>query len=113
MASSLSTQAGRFASAATAYGTVLANSPNPVMQAGALTQFGMASGATIIGFMAGATEQMLRPNVGQTMVEGSIAVVVDRLSGMVPIFSPVFNEIGEALKATPQSTNLQKGINGK
>jgi hypothetical protein len=63
--------------------------------------------------MAGAAEQMLRPNVGQTMVEGSIAVAVDRLSEMIPMLSPVFNEIGEALKASPPSTNLQKEISGK
>ncbi|MGS0742575.1 hypothetical protein ACVBEF_12170 [Glaciimonas sp. GG7] len=62
LAGSISTQAGRFAAAATAYGAYLASQPNVATQTGAAVQFGMAGTATVVGFGASAFEQFLRPD---------------------------------------------------
>ncbi|MEB0141013.1 MULTISPECIES: hypothetical protein [unclassified Undibacterium] len=64
-AASVSNQAGQFSAYATAYGAYLASQPNAVLQAGALTQYGMAGTATIVGFGASAIEQLLRPPLCQ------------------------------------------------
>jgi len=96
----LSTQSGQFAAAATAYGTFLANSPNPILQAGAATQLSMAWTATLAGFGASALEQLLRPNVGQTLYEGALGLGGQIVSDRIPLASPVVNELGQTIKGT-------------
>ena len=112
-ASWIATQSTRFGSAATAYGAYLASQPHPVSQTGAAIQFGMAGTATAVGFGAGAMEQLLRPDVGQTAFQGGIAIAVDRLTGRIPILAPALNELGEVIKATPSAHDLQNKVNGK
>ena len=110
----MATQSGRFSSAATAYGAYLASQPNPVSQAGAGIQLGMAGTATMVGFGASALEQLLRPNVGQTVVGGAAAGasrIVNKLPGG-PLFSPITNEFLNQLQNTQSAKETQNWING-
>jgi filamentous hemagglutinin len=109
IASSVSAQAGRFSAAAMTYGTVLASSPDPISKAGAVTQFGLASTATVIGFGAQTVEQLLRPNAGQYVTGGLVDIITTGISGKFPILGSGFTELGEAIKSTPvvnQGTQL-------
>ena len=107
----LSTQSGRFSSLSTAYGAYLSMNPNPVSQAGAATQYGMAGIAEIVGFSAGAFEQFLRPNPGQVMVDGSIDLVSDGIAGRYPGLSPAITEFAEAIKKAQMARELQNKVN--
>lgn len=105
IASAVSTQAGRFSAAATAYGMVLASSPEPLSKAGAVTQFGLAGTATVIGFGAQTVEQLLRPDL-DGLIRGSLVDYgVKIVSDKVPVASPAITEIGEALKTSISSTS--------
>src|SRR5450830_928324 len=109
----ISTQSGRFSSTATAYGTYLALQPNAISQTGAAIQFGMAGTATVVGFGAGAVEQLLRPNVGQTIYEGALGLGGQIVSDRIPLASPAVNELGEAIKGTSSSQSVTDWINKK
>ncbi|HWW08180.1 hemagglutinin repeat-containing protein [Collimonas sp.] len=94
----LSTQSGRFAAAATAYGTFLANSPNPILQAGAATQLSMAWTATLVGFGTNALEQALRPNLRVLSWGSLVDYGVKITSEKSPIVGPAITELGEKIK---------------
>jgi len=112
-ASWVSTQSGRFSSAATAYGAYLALQPNAAYQAGAAIQYGMAGTATVVGFGAGAVEQLLRPNVGQMTVGSLTDMAAKPIMDRLPLYNPVINEALEAWKNSQPANNLQDKINGK
>ncbi|WP_211444397.1 hemagglutinin repeat-containing protein [Collimonas humicola] len=95
----------------TAYGTILATSPNPVAAAGAATQFAIASSATVVGLGAGALEQLLRPNLGQVWVGGGVDLFTGSLGNKFPLLSPAFTEFGEVIKNTTPANNLQNTMN--
>ncbi|MEB0012123.1 hypothetical protein QN379_17870 [Glaciimonas sp. Gout2] len=113
LASDISTQAGRFAAAATAYGTYLASQPNAAAQGVAAIQFGMAWTATIAGFGAAAFEQALRPDFGQSTIDMSTSIFGDLLGKTAPIASPITNEIIEKIKNTQEVINWRDKLNGK
>src|SRR5450830_972623 len=109
----MATQSGRFSSAATAYGAYLASQPNAVSQAGAAIQFGMAGTATTVGFGASALEQLLRPNVGQTVIGSAaagVSQVTDKLPGG-PLLSPITNEFLNQLQDTQSAKEIQNWFN--
>jgi filamentous hemagglutinin len=105
----LSTQSGRFAAAATAYGTFLANSPNPILQAGAATQLSMAWTATLVGFGASATEQLLRPNYKGFGFDSTVDLANFYMSDKFPLLGPATTEIGENLKGSNWAKPLKNG----
>lgn len=107
----VSTQSGRFSSAATAYGTYLSLQPNPASQAGAAIQFSMAWTSTLIAFGASSIEQILRPNFGQTVYEGALGFAGQIASDRVPLAAPLINEFGESIKGTSISDSSKSWIN--
>lgn len=110
-AGEVSKQAGRFSAAATAYGKLLSMSANPATQFSAGIQYSLALTGTILSFAASATEQGLRPNMGQTTVDSSLALGGDVLGNRFPLASPLINEFGETIKTTPASTAAQDWLN--
>lgn len=113
IASSVSTQAGRFSAAATAYGTVLASSPDPLSKAGAVTQFGLAGTATVIGFGAQTVDQLLRPNAGQGLYEGALGLGAELMIGKFPTAAPLINEASQTISNHESSVYIKSWINEK
>ncbi|MDY7579776.1 hemagglutinin repeat-containing protein [Herbaspirillum sp. RTI4] len=91
--------------------TYLASQPNAASQGGAAIQFGMAGTAALVGFGASALEQLLRPDMGLTLVSGSVDIFTGYLGNKFPLLSPAFTEVGEAAKNTTPVTNLQNYLN--
>ncbi|GGI54704.1 two-partner secretion domain-containing protein [Oxalicibacterium solurbis] len=112
-ASWLSTQSGRFSSLSTAYGAYLSMNPNPVSQAGAATQYGMAGIAEIVEFSAGALEQFLRPNIGATTVNSLTDLAAKPMMDRYPLGAPFTNEVLEMWKNSSTAQEMQNKINGK
>ncbi|PUA18091.1 hypothetical protein [Glaciimonas sp. PCH181] len=113
VAGSVSTQAGRFSAAATAYAAYLGSQPNVATQTGAAIQLGMAGTATIVGFGASAVEQLLRPNTGQYFIDGvsgAISLGADKLLGGA-ISAPFMNEFLENIKNTRPVEQTKDWIN--
>jgi filamentous hemagglutinin len=110
-ASDISRQSGRFAAAATAYGTYLASQPNPVSQTGATVQFGLAGTATAVGLGAQGVEQALRPDAGKAVSEGAVDVFVHGVSGKLPGLGPAITEAGEQFKGSSTIKDRQESIN--
>ena len=105
------TQSTKFGSAATAYGTYLASQPNAVSQTGAAIQFGMAGTATVVGFGASALEQLLRPNVGQTVAEGAVNVVTGAFAEKFRLAGPAINEFGNIVTQSGVAESAKDAIN--
>jgi filamentous hemagglutinin len=107
----VSEQAGRFSTYATAYGTYLLSSPNLFLKSGASVQFGLAGAGTIAELVASGVEQILRPNLGKTFVNGSVDIFTGTLGNKFPLLSPGFNEFGENVKNTPPAKSIEDTIN--
>ena len=113
IANYVSTQSGRFSAAAATYATILANNPSPLAQAGAATQVGLATVSGAVSLVAGTVEQILRPDLGQTVYENGIGFVVKTVSDRFPVASPVINEVGENVKGASYGTDFKNWINNQ
>ncbi|PUA18087.1 hypothetical protein C7W93_19880 [Glaciimonas sp. PCH181] len=113
LAGNISSQAGRFAAAATAYGAYLASQPNAAGQAAAGIQLGMAGTATVVGFGASAVEQLLRPNTGQYLYENTFDLGVGKITIKFPIASPVLIVGGEVIKNSGYSPDIKNWLNSR
>lgn len=74
----------------------------------------MAGAATVVGFGAGALEQLLGPNVGQALIGGvatGVSLAADKLPGG-SLFSPITNELLNQLQDTQTAKQAQDWING-
>ncbi|MDY7579773.1 hypothetical protein RGU70_15775 [Herbaspirillum sp. RTI4] len=71
----------------------------------------MAGTATVVGFGAGALEQILRPNVGATWIGGGVDIFTNSLGKEFPLLGPAFTELGESIKNSTPIINLQNTIN--
>ena len=108
-ASWIATQSTRLGSAATAYGAYLASQPNAVSQTGAAIQFGMAGTANVVGFGAGAMEQLLPPDARAFGFDSTVDLVNYYISEKFKLFGPITTEVGESMKGADWASSLKKG----
>src|SRR5690606_78702 len=111
VASTISTQSGRVAAAAVAYGTVLSNSPNPLSQAAAATQFSVATGATAVGLASSTLEQLLRPDLGSMSTYTAGSILGDLIQRISPLAAPISNEVINQMRNTPEAEKFKDLIN--
>jgi len=105
-ASGLSRQAGVVAATATTVTTVAPPQVKPVSGA-------VAVGATVIGVGADAVEQLVRPDMGQTIVNSMGNVLSDQLTNKIPGAAVVTNELIEAAKSSDTAKKIQSELNQK
>ena len=107
-ASTLSRQAGVVAAGATAATQAVSPQFKPIPSA-------VAVGATVIGVGADVVEQVVRPDLGQTVVNGS-GIFLQRLVESTPtgrLTLPITNEVIEMWRASRSSLSIQDWINAQ
>ncbi|WP_175893938.1 hypothetical protein [Burkholderia pseudomultivorans] len=102
-ASMVSTNAGRVSAVAGA----MASFPTP-SQPGAVA---VGTTATIIGLVASAIEQILRPNPGQFAVGLATDIAAKPVLDRFPLYSPVINEVLELFKNSGAANQIQDSLN--
>jgi filamentous hemagglutinin len=99
----VSTNAGRFG-AATA---TAANIPSPYSPGFAAASFT----ATVTGMVADVITQMMKPDVGQYWVSGSVGIAANAASEKFPGLSPAINEAANTMNNSRTSQSTQDFIN--
>ena len=66
----------------------------------------MATGAAVVGVVAGAVEQLARPDIDQVITDAVALPLTEQINRRFPLSAPVTNEVVEGVK----SLNLVRAI---